>query len=469
MSPFSPRFLLVFSKSAMSPFSPYVPVFSVVPFFSPYFPVFSLYYVPVFSLYYVPVFSVSPFSSAMSPFSPAMSPFSPAMSPFSPADAFIHRPGPSMGIGADFSAVMRPGRATVPGRSGRFINTGRPSVRPRAKSGRPAAPARTEPRRFVASARSRGRSLRHSVREWPRLLALHDQSPRLGPDAQPVWRASGPWVDEMVVVDTGSVDETPGIVKSFGGRLCSTSPWCDDFSAARNESLRHARGDWLFWMDSDDTIPAECGKHLRGLIDRPVAAERGWGFRHASALSRRRRGRRSRDGCDRRRPASSSATARTCGSTDRIHEQILPAIRRARGARWPWTEALCRPLGLGSEPRAGAEAAARPAIARTGKPAERPEHPFTLFNPGDDPRPARGSPRAADYLRQDPPPVEESSTCTQGGVSALLAYAEMRLNHNDAALEVCRRGRAMFPKDVVSLAVPQRGCCSTSWAGSTRR
>ena len=44
-------------------------------------------------------------------------------------------------------------------------------------------------------------------------------------------------------------------------------PWCDDFSAARNESLRHATGDWLFWMDSDDTIPPECGRGLRELVN----------------------------------------------------------------------------------------------------------------------------------------------------------------------------------------------------------
>ena len=74
-----------------------------------------------------------------------------------------------------------------------------------------------------------------------------------------------PWVDEMVVVDTGSVDETPAIVESFGGRLFHFS-WCDDFSAARNESLRHAQGEWIFWMDSDDTIPPECGRKLRRVV-----------------------------------------------------------------------------------------------------------------------------------------------------------------------------------------------------------
>src|SRR5262249_20608274 len=73
-----------------------------------------------------------------------------------------------------------------------------------------------------------------------------------------------PWVDEMVVVDTGSTDTTPQIAEQLGARVFH-SPWCDSFSAARNESLRHARGRWLFWMDSDDTIDAADGRKLREL------------------------------------------------------------------------------------------------------------------------------------------------------------------------------------------------------------
>ena len=68
-----------------------------------------------------------------------------------------------------------------------------------------------------------------------------------------------PWVDEMVVVDTGSRDETPQIVVELGARLFHFE-WCDDFAAARNESLRHAHGEWLFWMDSDDTISEANGR-----------------------------------------------------------------------------------------------------------------------------------------------------------------------------------------------------------------
>ena len=83
---------------------------------------------------------------------------------------------------------------------------------------------------------------------------------------RPCLESIRPWVDEMIVVDTGSTDKTPEICRELGAKIFHF-PWCDDFSAARNESLKYATGEWLFWMDSDDTIPAECGRKLRELAD----------------------------------------------------------------------------------------------------------------------------------------------------------------------------------------------------------
>ncbi len=48
-------------------------------------------------------------------------------------------------------------------------------------------------------------------------------------------------VDEMVVLDTGSTDRTPEIAKEFGARVYHFE-WCNDFSVARNESLKYIRG-----------------------------------------------------------------------------------------------------------------------------------------------------------------------------------------------------------------------------------
>jgi hypothetical protein len=63
-----------------------------------------------------------------------------------------------------------------------------------------------------------------------------------------------PFVDEIVVVDTGSADKTRQIAKELGARLFDFA-WRDDFSAARNYSLQQATGDWIFWMDADDVLP----------------------------------------------------------------------------------------------------------------------------------------------------------------------------------------------------------------------
>ncbi|MEG3848199.1 tetratricopeptide repeat protein [Microcoleus sp. herbarium19] len=60
-------------------------------------------------------------------------------------------------------------------------------------------------------------------------------------------------VDEIVVVDTGSGDRTREIARDFGARVYEFE-WCDDFAAARNESLKHARGDWILVLDADEVL-----------------------------------------------------------------------------------------------------------------------------------------------------------------------------------------------------------------------
>ena len=60
--------------------------------------------------------------------------------------------------------------------------------------------------------------------------------------------------DEIVVIDTGSVDRTREIALSFGAFVYDL-PWRDDFSAARNFSFSKATGNYLLWMDADDVLP----------------------------------------------------------------------------------------------------------------------------------------------------------------------------------------------------------------------
>jgi glycosyltransferase involved in cell wall biosynthesis len=60
-------------------------------------------------------------------------------------------------------------------------------------------------------------------------------------------------VDEIIVVDTGSQDKTREIASRFSARVFDFE-WCDDYAAARNESLAQATGDYIFWLDADDRL-----------------------------------------------------------------------------------------------------------------------------------------------------------------------------------------------------------------------
>ncbi|MGH9426892.1 MAG: glycosyltransferase family 2 protein, partial [Terriglobia bacterium] len=60
-------------------------------------------------------------------------------------------------------------------------------------------------------------------------------------------------VDEMIIVDTGSRDNTVEIAQRFGARLFD-HPWSGDFSEARNHSLGSATGDWILVLDADEKL-----------------------------------------------------------------------------------------------------------------------------------------------------------------------------------------------------------------------
>lgn len=74
-------------------------------------------------------------------------------------------------------------------------------------------------------------------------------------------RSARPFFSEMIVVDTGSSDGTAEIAEKEGAKVFEF-PWTDSFSEARNESLRHATGRWVFWMDADDVLPIETGRKI---------------------------------------------------------------------------------------------------------------------------------------------------------------------------------------------------------------
>ncbi|MEB9686074.1 glycosyl transferase [Bacillus thuringiensis serovar pingluonsis] len=71
-------------------------------------------------------------------------------------------------------------------------------------------------------------------------------------------------VDEIIIVDTGSTDKTKKIARKWTDRVYDFS-WCNDFSAARNESFSYATMDYILWLDADDILQSGELKKLKEL------------------------------------------------------------------------------------------------------------------------------------------------------------------------------------------------------------
>ncbi|MBO9542448.1 glycosyltransferase [bacterium] len=99
-------------------------------------------------------------------------------------------------------------------------------------------------------------------------------------------------VDEIVVVDTGSEDETVAIAERFGANVHHFA-WCDDFAAARNAGLERAQGEWILVLDADEVLMPGSELALRNAMTQahggfllPLENDLGDGRLHATRLLR---------------------------------------------------------------------------------------------------------------------------------------------------------------------------------------
>lgn len=79
-------------------------------------------------------------------------------------------------------------------------------------------------------------------------------------------------VNEIVVVDTGSTDNTTTVARKLGAKVYSF-PWQDDFSKARNFALSKAKGDWLILLDADEYFTAKTVGNIRQVIRQAQQAD----------------------------------------------------------------------------------------------------------------------------------------------------------------------------------------------------
>lgn len=75
-------------------------------------------------------------------------------------------------------------------------------------------------------------------------------------------------IDEIVVCDTGSSDNTAELAREFTDKVFTDYEWQDDFAAARNHALSKATGDWVLSIDGDEVLEPGGVQKIRDLIEK---------------------------------------------------------------------------------------------------------------------------------------------------------------------------------------------------------
>ena len=64
------------------------------------------------------------------------------------------------------------------------------------------------------------------------------------------------WVDEIVVLDGGSVDDTVNIARQYTDKVYVESEW-QGYGVQRQRAQSHASGDWILMVDADEHVSVE--------------------------------------------------------------------------------------------------------------------------------------------------------------------------------------------------------------------
>lgn len=242
---------------------------------------------------------------------------------------------------------------------------------------------------------------------------------------------------DIVVVDTGSTDRTRELARALGARVFDFT-WVDSFAAARNETLRHALGRWIFWMDADDRVDAENVAKLKRLLDNLPNDSVAFVMKCL---------------CVARAPGETATVVdhvRLFRNDPRIrwkyrvHEQILPGVKET-GGRPEWSDVVIRHIGY-TDPALRGRKLQRDLHLLKLEEQDQPNDPFTLFNLGSHYHEVNQPAEALPYLRRSLERSHPQDSIVRK-LYATIAQCERNLSRLPAALTICADGRRHYPDD----------------------
>jgi glycosyltransferase involved in cell wall biosynthesis len=244
-------------------------------------------------------------------------------------------------------------------------------------------------------------------------------------------------VDEIIVVDTGSTDRTKEIAAGLGARVFDFA-WVDSFAAARNESKRHATGDWIFWLDADDRIDEANRRRLCELFA---------GLPHELAAYLVRIDVMPSGPNDPIRVVHHARLVRNHPKVRwhyRVHEQVLPTVIAA-GGKIHTPELMIRHVGYQDATLKGPKLQRNLRLMKLDE-KEHPDDPFVLYNLGRAYERLERIAEALPYWRRSLKHAPTNETYVRK-LYSLLAQGYLKVSRRADAFLFALGGLARFPDD----------------------
>lgn len=250
--------------------------------------------------------------------------------------------------------------------------------------------------------------------------------------------------DQVIVVDTGSTDSTPEICRRHSVDL-RFYPWTDSFSDARNQSMIGATGDWIMWIDADDTVPPETIRVIRHAVANASPDEIGFVV-PVRFLEEQGHG----------TLVDHVKVFRNLPGLQwelRIHEQILPSLRRVAeaagiqdGGRITRLPAEVLHSGYDNSDEGQARKRLRDEKLLKLDLKENPGHPFVLFNLGMTAHFTGDHPNAVKWLKKCISRSQPNQSHVRKAY-ALCGASLRQLNREKDAHTLLAKGLAELPED----------------------
>jgi len=92
------------------------------------------------------------------------------------------------------------------------------------------------------------------------------------------------WADELVLIDSGSTDETVAIAREFGANIF-TEPW-KGYGGQMNSAIDKCAGPWVFSLDADEVLTPELQAEIQTLLAGHPSFEAYWVSRRNQIFGR---------------------------------------------------------------------------------------------------------------------------------------------------------------------------------------